>query len=530
MNRASSLPVPGMPIVTGPATLRCYALNEHPPKLVPARTERSWMDDYATRHPYRCLPLNIANAHGWFILNPIPIEVEWDGGDDPAALRVEGLKPFADGRPLDYFCRSNFGHGIVTFHTDYLFRTEPGWDIMVTGPFNMPKDGCAPLTGIVESDWLPYPFTMNWKLTRPGRVRFEEDEPYCFVYPMPKQSLAETQPEIRRLSDDPELVREHQAFRDARDGFMERHRAGDPEALREGWQKFYFTGRHPDGRQVTGHASKLRLKDPIDLRGPAGGSDAARSSEPGPRPGSDPRWWADSPLEGIPLAQSDRNRAGRARISPEGILAPTPHTRRIASAVDAAGLDFLCVEDTLTQAECAILRRAFERLGDRLFKSHLTDPYWNDRFVWISDVVSSDPEAAAIMLAQAKRMREAMTRFYRLRVPIYGDLLQIVQWPVGMAMPPHADQANPDGSVHQMAYRDFGGVTYLNDDYEGGELYFTALDIAVKPRAGMFLGFTAGFHHEHAVLRVRSGATRLTMPTFYTFDQSRADPTLHPTG
>ncbi len=34
-----------------------------------------------------------------------------------------------------------------------------------------------------------------------------------------------------------------------------------------------------------------------------------------------------------------------------------------------------------------------------------------------------------------------MAKFYRLRVPIYGDLLQIVQWPEGLAMPPHADNA-----------------------------------------------------------------------------------------
>ena len=525
MNRASPSPVPGMPSVAGPAKLLCYALTENPPKLVPARTDRTWMDDYATRHPYRCLPLNIANAHGWFVLNPIPIEVEWDGGDDVTALRVKGLKPFADGRPLDYFCRSNFGHGIVTFHTDYLFRTEPGWDILATGPFNMPKDGCAPLTGIIESDWLPYPFTMNWKLTRPGRVRFEEDEPYCLVYPMPKQSLDETQPEILRLSDDSELMREQQAFRDARDSLRERQRAGDPAALSETWQKFYFTGRHPDGRQVTGHALKLRLKDPIDLRQPAG---APARAEPAPQPGSDPRWWSDSPLERIGQEQTDELRAGRARLSGDGTLTATPRTRRIGSAAEATGQDFLCIENTLSASECTALRRVFDRLSDRLFKSHLTDPYWNDRFIWISDVAAADPDAAGIMMAQAKRMREEMAKFYRLRVPIYGDLLQIVQWPVGLAMPPHADNANPDGSLHQMAYRDFGGVTYLNDDYEGGELYLTGLDIAIKPRAGMFLGFTGGFHHEHAVLRVRSGATRLTMPTFYTFDRNRADATLHP--
>jgi leucine proline-enriched proteoglycan (leprecan) len=76
-----------------------------------------------------------------------------------------------------------------------------------------------------------------------------------------------------------------------------------------------------------------------------------------------------------------------------------------------------------------------------------------------------------------------------------------------------------------MAYRDFAGVIYLNDDYEGGELYFTGLDIAVKPRRGMFVGLTAGFHHEHSVLRVESG-TRLTMPFFLTFDRKRANPRL----
>jgi Rps23 Pro-64 3,4-dihydroxylase Tpa1-like proline 4-hydroxylase len=113
--------------------------------------------------------------------------------------------------------------------------------------------------------------------------------------------------------------------------------------------------------------------------------------------------------------------------------------------------------------------------------------------------------------------------FYRLTSPIYTDLTQIVQWPPGIFMKPHADNANPDGSPHPTAHREFAGVAYLNDNYDGGELYFTALDIAIKPRAGMFVGFTAGFHHEHAVLRVTGGGTRLTSPSFFTADPARAD-------
>jgi len=59
----------------------------------------------------------------------------------------------------------------------------------------------------------------------------------------------------------------------------------------------------------------------------------------------------------------------------------------------------------------------------------------------------------------------------------------------------------------------------------GGEFYFTALDTVIKPKKGMFVGFTASFYHEHAVLRVEK-SQRLTMPFFLTFDRGRADPSL----
>ncbi|MGK6315772.1 DUF6065 family protein [Neorhizobium sp. DT-125] len=33
-----------------------------------------------------------------------------------------------------------------------LFRTEPGYDLYVTGPINRPKEAIAPLIGVVETD------------------------------------------------------------------------------------------------------------------------------------------------------------------------------------------------------------------------------------------------------------------------------------------------------------------------------------------------------------------------------------------
>jgi hypothetical protein len=511
--------------------LLCYALTEVPPKIAPARPDRAWMDVFQDKHAYRCLPLSIANAHGWDILMPAPIEVEWNGGPEIADLKVKALKPLPGNRPVDHFVRSNFSRGIVTFNTDYIFRTEPGWDLLATGPFNRPKDNASPLSGIIESDWLPYPFTMNWQILRPGRVLFEQDEPFCFIFPLPKQALIDCEPEIRRLADEPELKEQHDSFRNARDEFMKRMREGDQSAIRQGWQRHYFVGRFPDGKTVEGHLNKLRLKEPVDRRPPrplaAAPVKAAALASPAPRR-HDPRWEDDSVLNEIERDQNDRNYAGRARLDREGRLTDDRGTYRVRSAADAEGCDFLYIENFFSAAECSALRRAFEALQDRVFHSDKIDPYWNGRFVWLRDILAANLEAGRLMIERQRKSLALVSAFYRLKAPIYSDLLQIVQWKPGMAMPFHADNINPDGSPHGMAYRDFSGVAYLNDDYEGGELYFTALDIAVKPQRGAFLAFTAGFHHEHAVLRVTAGNTRLTIPSFYTFTAAKADPMLHP--
>jgi hypothetical protein len=496
--------------------LTCYALHEFAPKLVAAHPQRQWMDDFPDRHPYRCLPLSIANAHGWDVLCPYPIEIEWNGGPSISDLVVRALKPPPDGQQLEQLCRSNFSRGVVTFHLDYLFKTEPGWDLLATGPFNRPKDNVAPLTGIMESDWLPYPFTMNWQVLRPGRVVFEEDEPFCFIFPIQKQALLECEPEIRLLADDPELSRQHEEFRVARDGFMQKFNAGDADTIKQAWQRYYFVGRHPDGTEAKSHLNKLRLKEPVDRR-----------SKPAiaPAPAATiavPKWSAESPLNAMEQKQTERNEEGRRRISADGRIADWRDIRIVRNSEDADYCDFVVIDNLLSAAECESLCQAFQDMSDRMFNSNEIDPYWNNRLIWYADIAATRPADGEIMMRAQRYAIKSMLEFYQITAPIYADLLQLVKWQAGMFMRPHADNANPDGSAHQMVHRELSGVVYLNDDYEGGELYFTALDIAIKPKRGMFVGMTAGFHHEHGVLRVGSG-TRLTMPFFLTFDPACAD-------
>jgi hypothetical protein len=244
--------------------LVCYALKPDPPAIRAAPVTRAWMDEIGDNHAYRCLPLNIANSHGWEVLSPCAFEVAWSGTKWPTAITLRALDGY---ERLQQLAVSHFAHGIVTFHLGYLFRTEPGWDLFASGSLNHPKDGIAPLTGIIEADWLPYPFTMNWQMTRPGSVRFDKDEPLCMLFPVPHAALQDVAPEIVDLESDPEMKRQTMEWKERRDEFMQKLDAKDPKALKDRWQRYYFLGKTPDGATLAQHLSKLRLAAPADKRG-----------------------------------------------------------------------------------------------------------------------------------------------------------------------------------------------------------------------------------------------------------------------
>jgi hypothetical protein len=243
--------------------LTCYALKPNPPVIRPAPTTRTWMDKVNENHAYRCLPLNIANSHGWEILSPCAFEATWTGAWTPQAITLQALDGYPD---LPQFAVSHFSYGIITFHLGYLFRTDPGWDLFASGSFNEPKDGIAPLTGVIETDWLPYPFTMNWKMTRRGSVRFDKDEPVCMIFPVAHGAMVDLVPEIVDLDSDPEMKQQTMDWKERRDEFMRKLNARDPKTVKDGWQRDYFLGKMPDGSSPAQHLSKLRLAAPVDRR------------------------------------------------------------------------------------------------------------------------------------------------------------------------------------------------------------------------------------------------------------------------
>ena len=92
-----------------------------------------------------------------------------------------------------------------------------------------------------------------------------------------------------------------------------------------------------------------------------------------------------------------------------------------------------------------------------------------------------------------------------------------------MGMPAHADNSNPNGSAHPTPFRKYASIVYLNDDYEGGNLFLPPLQIEIKPKKGLMVGIRGDRTHEHGVRNVTRG-TRFTMPAWYTNDVSHRDP------
>ena len=215
-------------------------------KLVPAARTRDWMDKTPAAFAYHCLPLVMANSLGWFVINDVPCEMEWDGTEPSSGLTIW---PTEDLTPVQkhFMPTSHFGSGVVTFHAEFMFWTDEKVCLLTKGPANMPKHGIQSLEGVIETDWLPYPFTMNWKMTAKNtRVRFERGEPIAQIIPYPSGLISAMEPEILSLQKNPELYAKYEDYRKKRTVFNEKFKNDGSKR-----QKYYIRGEDSLGNKYS---------------------------------------------------------------------------------------------------------------------------------------------------------------------------------------------------------------------------------------------------------------------------------------
>ncbi len=242
-----------------------FVTRDNAPPISPAGISRAWMSEMRRGWPNRCLPLLIANQSGWELRNPCAFTATWIGRDDRMDVMIA-----PDKRDVGQFLpQSNFGYGILTWHLPMLFRTPPGYNLLVRGPANYPRDAISPLEGIVETDWASASFSMSWKFTRKLMpVRFEVDEPICMIVPQRRADLEEFAPELRRIESDEELRQKHEFFLRSRHEIGQVQSATDTAAgERVPWQGDYTRGSHADGEAgAHDHQTRRHLRPFVQLQ------------------------------------------------------------------------------------------------------------------------------------------------------------------------------------------------------------------------------------------------------------------------
>jgi hypothetical protein len=229
-----------------------YALDpEYRPKIYQSSAKRDWMDASSDKHPYTCIPIVRANSHGWEMRLPHDVTVTWDGSESKYGLKI--LEGQYENKTREMVCASLLGHGVLTFYTWYLIKTPEPYNLYVTGAPNQLVKGAVPLTGVVETHWSPYTFTMNWKIRYKNRpVTFKAGTPFVHFFPVNSVVLEEFNPVYKDIKN-------HENFESYK--IWSKSRMED-EYHTDG---YYKKGTDTQGCPIANpelHKNKLNLKEP----------------------------------------------------------------------------------------------------------------------------------------------------------------------------------------------------------------------------------------------------------------------------
>lgn len=172
------------------------------------------------------------------------------------------------------------------------------------------------------------------------------------------------------------------------------------------------------------------------------------------------------------------------------------------------------------------IRQQNKEHGDNDIQVHVWDPWWDDHlpepFCWKKDFFREESvikegyyskELAEIGRSLYGAIDIAYNHYANTLYPFAAKNIKNEEFGSGLL--------RYDGGGHLPAHIDLGNssrvlstVTYLNDDYSGGEIEFVHSNKLIKPEAGSIIFFPSNFLYVHEVKAVTSG-TRYSMPHWF---------------
>lgn len=191
------------------------------------------------------------------------------------------------------------------------------------------------------------------------------------------------------------------------------------------------------------------------------------------------------------------------------------------------------LENFMTQDEVEFLEKAAKSLTIwDVTESHINEngtviydsEYWKDRVATNPTLDKNDPRIAPIIMRLFQRLKPIVEEFYKVKIIPTGPT--IVKWLPGQYQHPHADKELHDGPdaglPNDFPHYDLSSLFYLNDDYEGGELYFPKQDVKFKPKVGAAYFFPGDMQYIHGVTEIKNGI-RFTCPFFWEIVEHTGD-------
>lgn len=116
-----------------------------------------------------------------------------------------------------------------------------------------------------------------------------------------------------------------------------------------------------------------------------------------------------------------------------------------------------------------------------------------------------DSEIKRIFHILEYKVSQIAVKIYPSESHLYVEHWDVVFWDTGKKMGPHADNMYPDKTPNGSPFRDYTFIIYLNDNYEGGQTYFTNENKVCIPECGKIVIFPSGLQYTHGVLEVKQG-------------------------
>ncbi|NXP48237.1 P3H3 hydroxylase, partial [Heliornis fulica] len=272
---------------------------------------------------------------------------------------------------------------------------------------------------------------------------------------------------------------------------------------------------------------------------------------------NDPDLW--TPDELIPENLKEKHREDQKKQNQETLYVEDMDKRGplpfegISITMDSQqmnGTQRVVFDRVLTESECKDLLQLTKAAGDS-YQARRSPHTPHERFegltvlkvVQLAQNGDVDWRHAKLLLQASEKSRKIIESYFTPGKKLHFSFTHLVcrsaidekqEGRMDLSHPVHADNCllDPEGQEcwrepPAYVYRDYSGTLYLNDDFQGGDLFFSEMDTVtvtaeVHPKCGRLVAFSSGKENPHGVWAVSRGR-RCAIALWYTHSQEHAE-------